>query len=158
MFSLAGQLYVSHDGRMSLVNALLHHIIIILLSLSSLGNQGTLPRQCTPKTSPSFSLADLNLFPDRVTGYEGGAAVIYCGPIPSVAFSSLAIRLPGGGPDDFRIIDSSDGRLTSETTGGGVQFTYSGLMRTENGSSLQCNSGVTPSNIITLLVYCKCCM
>ena len=133
----------------------MHSYIIIL---SSLGNQSTLPRQCTPKTSPSFSLADLNLFYDPVIGYEGGAAVIYCGPIPSGVLPSLAIRLPGGGPDDFRIIDSSDGRLTTETTGGLVQFTYSGLMRTENGSSFQCNSGVTPSNIITLLVYCKCCM
>ena len=81
-----------------------------------------------------------------------------CGPVPSAALPSLTIRLPGGGPNDFSIIDSSSGRLTSVTMGDVVQFTYSGLMRAENGSSFQCNAGVTPSNIITLLVYCKCCI
>ena len=81
-----------------------------------------------------------------------------CGPVPLTALPSLTIRPPGGGPDDFSIIDPSSGRLTSVIMGDVVQFTYSGLMRAENGSSFQCNSGVTPSTIITLLVYCKCCM
>ena len=84
---------------------------------------------------------------------------MYCGPAPPAAFPSLTIRQPGGSdPDDFIIINSNDGRLTSVLTGDVVQFTYSGLMQAENGSSFQCISGVTPSNIITLLVYCKCCM
>ena len=132
---------------------------LILMPFSTLlGNQGTLPKRCTPNTSPSFSLAELTLSPDPVIGYEGGAAVMDCGPVPSAALPSLTIRLPGDGPNDFSIIDSSGGRLTSEMMGGVVQFTYSGLMRAENGSSFKCNSGVTPSNIITLLVYCKYCM
>ena len=81
-----------------------------------------------------------------------------CGPVSLSALPSLTIRPPDGGPDDFSIIDASGGRLTSELMGDVQQYTYSGLMRAENGSSFQCNAGITPSNIITLLVYCKCCI
>ena len=81
---------------------------------------------------------------------------MFCSPIIESALPSLSVRTPG--ETNFSIIDNNSSRLTFEDLSNVRLFTYNGLMRNENASNFQCNVGMIGSNIITLLVYCKCCM
>ena len=79
-----------------------------------------------------------------------------CSPLMEAAPPTLAVRGPGG--TNFSIIDTSSSRLTFVDVSNVRRFTYGGLNRSENASTFQCNSGVTGSNIVTLVVNCKWCM
>lgn len=104
----------------------------------------------------NFSVtSNLTISPTLVIGNEGEGVTIDCSPLVETSLPTLSRQAPN--EDAFMVIDPSDSRLTAVDVEEENlrRFTYSGLLRSENGSRFQCLFGMEISNTNLLLVYCE---